>query len=53
MYDTALRTLLALLATLLLGACLVLRRKLTTRKPVLAVDYDEVCVGYLPAFIEF
>ena len=53
MYDTALRTLLALLATLLLGAFLVLRRKLTTRKPVLAVDYDEVCVGYLPAFIEF
>ena len=53
MYDTALRTLLALLATLLLGACLVLRHKLTTRKPVLAVDYDEVCVGYLPAFIEF
>ena len=53
MYDTALRTLLALLATLLLGACLVLRRKLSARKPVLAVDYDEVCVGYLPAFIDF
>ena len=23
------------------------------RKPVLAVDFDEVCVGYLAAFIEF
>ncbi len=24
-----------------------------SKKPVLAVDFDEVCVGYLPAFIRF
>jgi len=31
----------------------VLAARLRRRKPVLAIDYDEVCVGYLPAFIAF
>lgn len=29
----------------------VWRRRL--RRPVIAIDFDEVCVGYLPAFIAF
>ena len=43
-----------LLIALAIGLALGRRRVTrTSGKPVLAVDLDEVCCGYLPAFIKF